>query len=41
VRDRSRDPYCPGCVRITAGILEHTDAGIAALDEVMAGSPSR
>jgi histidinol-phosphate aminotransferase len=41
VRDRSRDPYCPGCVRITAGIRAHTDAGIAALDEVMAGSASR
>ena len=41
VRDRSRDPYCVGCVRITAGIRAHTDAGIAALDEVMAGSASR
>jgi histidinol-phosphate aminotransferase len=41
VRDRTRDPYCPGCVRITAGILAHTDAAVAALDEVMAGSPSR
>jgi histidinol-phosphate aminotransferase len=41
VRDRSRDPYCVGCLRITAGIRAHTDAGIAALDEVMAGSASR
>lgn len=34
VRDRSRDPHTPGCVRITTGIVEHTDAAIAALDAV-------
>jgi histidinol-phosphate aminotransferase len=37
VRDRSNDPITPGCIRITAGILEHTDAAIEALDSVMAG----
>ena len=26
VRDRSKDPTTPGCIRITAGVLEHTDA---------------
>jgi histidinol-phosphate aminotransferase len=37
VRDRSNDPITPGCIRITAGILEHTDAAIEALESVMAG----
>ena len=32
VRDRSKDPATPGCIRITAGVLEHTDRAIAALD---------
>jgi histidinol-phosphate aminotransferase len=32
VRDRSRDPATPGCIRITAGITAHTDAAIAALE---------
>jgi histidinol-phosphate aminotransferase len=34
VRDRSRDPHTPGCVRITAGIVAHTDAAIAALEAI-------
>jgi histidinol-phosphate aminotransferase len=37
VRDRSKDPATPGCIRITAGILEHTDRAIDALESV-AGS---
>lgn len=37
VRDRSSDPITPGCIRITTGILEHTDAAIEALDAVVAG----
>jgi histidinol-phosphate aminotransferase len=37
VRDRSKDPATPGCIRITAGILEHTDKAIEALESV-AGS---
>jgi histidinol-phosphate aminotransferase len=36
VRDRSGDPYTPGCIRITAGMLEHTDAAIEALEAVLA-----
>lgn len=32
VRDRSRDPGCEGCVRITLGTLEHTMLGIEALE---------
>ena len=35
VRDRSSDPRCRGCVRITAGVVQHTLAGIAALEEVL------
>jgi histidinol-phosphate aminotransferase len=33
VRDRSNDPGCDGCVRITIGTLEHTKLGITALEE--------
>jgi histidinol-phosphate aminotransferase len=35
VRDRSKDPVTPGCIRITAGMVEHTDAAIEALESVM------
>jgi histidinol-phosphate aminotransferase len=41
VRDRSRDPATPGCIRVTAGMLEHTDAAIAALEDVMAAQELR
>ena len=34
VRDRSSDPHAPGCVRVTAGIVSHTDAAVAALQEI-------
>ncbi len=33
VRDRSSDPGCDGCVRITLGTLEHTAIGTRALEE--------
>lgn len=33
VRDRSSDPGCDGCVRITMGTSEHTERGLAALEE--------
>jgi len=36
VRDRSKDPTTPGCIRITAGMVSHTDAAIEALNAVMA-----
>ena len=32
VRDRSRDPGCQGCVRITAGLVRHTEIVIEALE---------
>jgi histidinol-phosphate aminotransferase len=35
VRDRSSEPGCAGCVRITAGILAHTEACLAALEEIL------
>lgn len=35
VRDRSRQPGCDGCIRITTGIVAHTNACIAALEEIL------
>lgn len=39
VRDKSRDASCPGCVRITAGVVEHTNRCISALEEVLCDAP--
>ncbi len=36
IRDRSRAPGCRGCVRITAGVVEHTRQCLAALEDVLA-----
>jgi histidinol-phosphate aminotransferase len=41
VRDKSNDPATPGCIRVTAGLLEHTNAATAALESVMTGKESR
>jgi histidinol-phosphate aminotransferase len=41
VRDRSKDPTTQGCIRITAGMTEHTDAAIEALESVVAGRRAR
>jgi histidinol-phosphate aminotransferase len=41
VRDRSKDPSTPGCVRITAGMVEHTRAAIEALESVVAARQAR
>jgi histidinol-phosphate aminotransferase len=38
VRDRSQDPGCAGCARITAGVLDHTRRAVAALEEVLCGA---
>jgi len=35
VRDRSSDPGCEGCVRITLGLHEHTERLLTALPEVL------
>ena len=37
VRDRSSCHGCQGCVRITAGIIAHTERCIAALEDVLCG----
>jgi histidinol-phosphate aminotransferase len=41
VRDKSGDASTPGCIRVTAGVVEHTARAIAALDSVMAARPLR
>jgi histidinol-phosphate aminotransferase len=35
VRDRSREPGCSDCLRITAGVVEHTRELLTALEEVL------
>jgi histidinol-phosphate aminotransferase len=35
LRDRSTEPGCAGCVRIGAGIVEHTKRAIAVMEEVL------
>jgi histidinol-phosphate aminotransferase len=36
VRDRSRDPGCNGCIRMTAGVVRHTEIAIEALEGLCA-----
>jgi histidinol-phosphate aminotransferase len=40
VRDRSKDPVTPGCIRITTGIVEHTERAIEALESAVAARRS-
>ena len=35
VRDRSGEPGCAGCLRMSAGVLDHTLRGLAALEEAL------
>lgn len=35
IRDRSQSPGCAGCIRITAGVVEHTRACLSALEVVL------
>ncbi len=35
VRNRSGEPGCEGCVRITAGVVEHTARCLAALEDIL------
>jgi histidinol-phosphate/aromatic aminotransferase/cobyric acid decarboxylase-like protein len=35
IRDRSGQPGCAGCVRITAGVVEHTEQAIVAMEEIL------
>ncbi len=39
IRNRSSDPGCEGCVRITAGVVEHTAQCVAALEEILCAEP--
>jgi histidinol-phosphate aminotransferase len=36
VRERSRDPGCAGCIRITAGVVRHTEAAVEVLEGLCA-----
>ncbi|MBM3780190.1 MAG: aminotransferase class I/II-fold pyridoxal phosphate-dependent enzyme [Acidobacteria bacterium] len=36
VRDRSTDPSCPRCFRLTTGVLAHTNRALAALEDLCA-----
>jgi histidinol-phosphate aminotransferase len=36
IRDRSRDAGCAGCIRITAGVVRHTELAIEALEGLCA-----
>jgi len=38
VRDRSRQPGCEGCLRITAGVVAHTETCLRALEEILCGA---
>jgi histidinol-phosphate aminotransferase len=38
IRDRSRDPGCDGCARITAGVLDHTRRLVSVLEGVLCGA---
>jgi histidinol-phosphate aminotransferase len=35
IRDRTTEPGCAGCVRITTGVVEHTRRCIAAMEELL------
>ena len=35
IRDRSTEPGCAGCIRIAAGIVEHTQRCVAVIEEVL------
>jgi histidinol-phosphate aminotransferase len=39
IRNRSSEPGCEGCVRITAGVVEHTERCLAALEEILCAEP--
>lgn len=38
IRDRSKDPGCQGCIRITAGLVRHTEIVIEALEGLCAAA---
>lgn len=36
VRDKSNTPGCAGCIRLTAGVVDHTTLALTALEEILA-----
>jgi histidinol-phosphate aminotransferase len=36
LRDKSAAPGCQGCIRLTAGVVAHTEAALAAMEDVLA-----
>lgn len=38
VRDKSADAHCPGCLRVTAGLVSDTEAFITAFEEIVCGA---
>jgi histidinol-phosphate aminotransferase len=36
VRDKSGSPGCDGCIRLTAGVVAHTETALAAMEDVLA-----
>lgn len=39
VRDRSSDPGCAGCIRMTTGLVSDTERLVAAMEEAWCGAP--
>ena len=39
IRDRSKEPGCAGCIRVGAGVVEHTRRCIAVMEEVLCAVP--
>jgi histidinol-phosphate aminotransferase len=39
VRDRTGDPGCAGCIRITAGVVEHTARCVSAMEDILCAEP--
>ena len=39
VRDKSKSPGCAGCVRITAGVVAHTQLCLSAMEDIRASRP--
>src|SRR2546428_808015 len=39
IRDRSSEPGCAGCIRIGAGIVDHTRRCISVMEEVLCATP--
>ena len=39
IRDKSADPGCRGCIRVTTGTVEATEAAVAAMEEYLCGAP--